>query len=266
MSLGVVVKGPEGVVLAVDSRVTLSAQGEGAPPIQVHFDNATKLLTFSQLPHTSVAAVTYGAAVIGLRTPHSYLPEFEPELGDARLTVLDYARKMSAFFLKHWQDVMPPDYSGQPMTFVVGGYDPGSPYGTVYLFDVPYHPDPMPRNEGTDFGIVWGGQLQVASRLIHGYDPLVPEFLRERFNLSAEDAEATVTALRQRIQFRVPYAVLPLQDCVDLAIFLIRTTMSAQGLAVGVRGVGGPIDVVYITRTHGLTVVQRKDIRGEAER
>ena len=31
---------------------------------------------------------------------------------------------------------------------------------------------------------------------------------------------------------------LPLQDCVDLAIFLIRTTITAQSLAEMERGVG----------------------------
>ena len=31
--------------------------------------------------------------------------------------------------------------------------------------------------------------------------------------------------------YTIPYSVLPLQDCVDLATFLIRTTMTAQSLA-----------------------------------
>ena len=76
MSLGVGIKGPEGIVLAADSRVTLEASRPGGPVIPVNYDNATKLLSFSK-PHNHVGVVTYGAAVIGQRTAHSFVPEFE---------------------------------------------------------------------------------------------------------------------------------------------------------------------------------------------
>jgi hypothetical protein len=46
MSLGIVVIAPEGMVLAAESRVTLSAQINDQN-IQANFDNATKLLSFS---------------------------------------------------------------------------------------------------------------------------------------------------------------------------------------------------------------------------
>ena len=77
MSLGVAIKGPEGIVLTADSRITLEAQREGGLPLPVNFDNATKLLSFSK-PHNFVGAVTYGAAVIGSRTAHSFLPIPQP--------------------------------------------------------------------------------------------------------------------------------------------------------------------------------------------
>jgi len=57
--------------------------------------------------------------------------------------------------------------------------------------------------------------------------------------------------------------MLALQDCVNLAIFFIHTTIEAQELSVGVRGVGGEIDVATVTRRDGLQFVQRKKIVGE---
>jgi hypothetical protein len=54
---------------------------------------------------------------------------------------------------------------------------------------------------------------------------------------------------------------MALQDCVDLAVTLIGTTVSIQRLAVEVRGVGGPVDVVTITRTEGLQPIQFKEVR-----
>lgn len=61
----------------------------------------------------------------------------------------------------------------------------------------------------------------------------------------------------------IPLAAMPLQDCVDLAIFFIRTTITAQRLTLGISGCGGPIDVAIITRREGLRFIQRKQIVGE---
>jgi hypothetical protein len=56
---------------------------------------------------------------------------------------------------------------------------------------------------------------------------------------------------------------LPLQDCVDLCIFLVRTTIELQKWLVAVRGVGGAIDVATITRTDGFKAIQIKEVRGD---
>jgi 20S proteasome alpha/beta subunit len=263
MSLGVVVKGPEGIVLAADSRVTLQAQREGKPPIQVNFDNATKLLSF-QAPHSYVGVVTYGVAVIGLRTARSFIPEFEVTLQDKKepLPVQEYAERLSDFFLKQWNKVSEQEANSPGMTFIVGGYDPGAPYGKVFLFNIPNVPDPAERNPGeTDFGMTWGGQLQIASRIIQGYDPVLPKILKEELNLSDDKLDDLLSTLKENIEFSIPYQVLPLQDCVDLATFLIRTTVIAQDLAIGVRGVGGLTEVAVVTRTNGFEHLQQKKLR-----
>ena len=263
MSLGVVVKGPEGVVLAADTRVTVTGRRRNGPEIPVNFDNATKLLTFDE-PHNWVAAVTYGIAVIGTRTAHSFMPEFGLELGNDRLSTSEYACRLSEFFRCQWEDAGMPSQGSESggMTFVVAGYDVEKPYGSVHLFSIPNSPDPQPRNPN-DFGMTWGGQLQIVSRIIHGFDPNLLGLLRQRFNLSDSQTREFANALRLNLEYTIPYSVLPLQDCVDLATFLIRTTMTAQSLAVGLRGVGGAIDVATITRRDGLKWVQKKRIRGE---
>jgi len=267
MSLGIVIKAAEGIVFGADSRVTLEAKTADNRLLPVTFDNATKLLTLNP-PHNFFAAVTYGAAVIGLRTAHSFLPEFELTLKDEakRLEVLDYARRLSDFFMKQWSQGMPPNYPGPAMTFLVGGYDPEAAYGKVFLFDVPKNPVPQPRNPGErEFGMSWGGQLEVTSRLIHGYDPSLPAILKQTLNLNDEQVTSALQALQKALEFKLPYDVLPLQDCIDLATFLIRTTITAQALSIGLRGVGGPIEVATITRIDGVKYIQRKTLHGERQ-
>jgi hypothetical protein len=262
MSLGIAVKGAEGIVLAADSRVTIGAQIPTAPhPLFAHYDNATKLLSFSGM-HKYVGAVTYGLGVIGNRTAHSYIPEIELSLPDTRLAVLEYARRLSAFFMGVWRSAnLPAAPPGQGLTFLVGGYDEGEPYGKVYLLEVPGGAEPVEQTAGQDnFGMTWGGQLEIASRLIQGFDPALPAILESK-GLTAPQFQEVVAELGRRVPFGIPYSILALQDCVDLATFLIRTTITLQSLSVGIRGVGGTIELAAITRTEGLRFVQQKVLR-----
>ncbi len=113
MSLGIAFKGPEGIVLAADSRVTLTTQiqpqaqlGQPPPPpmlLPSTYDNATKLLRVSGQDYAG--AVTYGLGALGQREPrtaHSFIPEFEEELKTSnvsRLSVSDFGSRLSDFFM-----------------------------------------------------------------------------------------------------------------------------------------------------------------------
>lgn len=69
--------------------------------------------------------------------------------------------------------------------------------------------------------------------------------------------------MKTRLQAPIPFQFLPLQDCVNLSILLIRTTIAIRTFLVGIRGVGGAIDVATITRTEGLEAIQLKRVTGE---
>ena len=253
--------------MAADSRVTLTAAAPGQMPINVNFDNATKLLTFGDRDNPRrVAAVTYGDAVMGtkptdLRTAHSFLPEFETQLPQDKENVRDFAQRLSDFYLARWRERMPPDYKGPGMTFCIGGYDPDAAYGSVYVLTIPGQPTPAEQSPN-DFGITIGGQSEAAIRLLQGYDVKLPQIVQRILNLQDSQVATLVQNLRL-LSLAIPFAVLPLQDSIDLAIFLIRATVTAQKLSIGIRGVGGAIDVAVITRREGLRIIQRKDLSGE---
>lgn len=268
MSLGIVFKGPEGIVLAADSRVTLGAritdpQGQ-AMNIPATYDNATKLLRV--VGQTHVGVVTYGAGAIGqreVRTAHSFLPEFEDELEEGgRLSVQDFANRLSDFFKKQWSRTMPKDYKGPDMVFLIGGYDDGAPYGKVFEVGIPSKPVPQESSKDT-FGITWGGQREFADRLLQGFDAGLPAVVQKFLKLSGKQVQGLGDHLKSQLSARIPYQFLPLQDCIDLSIFLIRATIMMQTWLIGIRGVGGAIDVATITRTVGFEAVQQKTIVGE---
>jgi hypothetical protein len=174
--------------------------------------------------------------------------------------VVNYAAFISEFFMGQWSSVMPKDYQGPPMTFLIGGYDQDQPYGTVYMVEIPQNPTPVirkPNDAGS--GLDWGGQIEIATRLIKGVDPALLNTLISKLNLSPEQ-QAKVIPLISPFELQIPYPVLPLQDCVDLAVFLIRTTITAQNLTLGIRGVGGTIEVAIIQRTKPFHFVQQREL------
>ena len=274
MSLGIAFKGPEGIVLAADSRVTLTAQvstPQGQVLLPSTFDNATKLLKVKGQDH--VGAVTYGAGAIGQnepRTAHSFLPEFETSLpANQRLSVHEFAKKLGSFFGDRWADAkMPAVPFGQDMIFLVGGYDKNTPYGRVFEIFIPNKPEPREVIPEGQFGAVWGGQHQIATRLLNGFDPATPQVVRDflKVPLTSGQPDPLETELKTKLGSKIPWQFLPLQDCVDLTICVLRTTITLQRWTVDVRGVGGAIDVATITRTGGFSYIQQKQIAGERER
>lgn len=272
MSLGIAFKGPEGIVLAADSRVTLMAQLQqpNQPPtlLPATFDNATKLLRVKG--QDFVGAVTYGAGAIGTtepRTAHSYIPELEQELTETntgRLSTAEFAKRLGSFFAARWQAAMPGLVvpPGQDMFFLVGGYDEGESYGRVYEIAVPNNLTPKEWNAGT-FGITWGGQKEFTERLLNGFDSSVPTLAQQFLDLTDAQRDALADDLKGKLGVGIPYQFLPLQDCVDVAIFIIRTTIMLQTWLVGIRGVGGFIDLATITRIDGFRYIQQKSIAGE---
>ena len=149
------------------------------------------------------------------------------------------------------------------MVFLVGGFDEGDAYGRVFEVSVPRSPVPVERNSG-DFGITFGGQHEVAGRLLGGSDPRLEALVAEKLRPSAAQRAALKEEVLPSLATPIPYQFLPLQDCVDLAIFLIEATATLQGFTTGTRGVGGAIDVATVTRTEGFRAVQEKRIVGES--
>lgn len=269
MSLGIIIKAPEGLVLAAESRVTLGMHNNATGETHyVNFDNATKLLSFSN-PYKGIGAVTYGQAAIGIRTAQTFIPEFDASLqsrGLTSLSVLDFARELSAFFQNQWMAHSMPHgdgYTGPSMTFNVAGFDDGGPYGKCYQFHIPNSPTPIELNPDIanqpQFGITWGGQREIVDRLLLGYDNRIVDLLRSN-NIITPANQTLVDSLLRNINLNPPIQFMPLQDCINLAALFIRTTIDTQALSVGVRGCGGDIDIAIIRRNEEMKFIKQKTL------
>ena len=276
MTLAIVFKGPEVWFLAADSRVTLTmlavppaGRWHPSPPVAVQatYDNATKLLKVKG--HDYVATVTFGLGAIGgnqPRTAHSFLPELETEMANQpRMYVQDFAQRLGDFFYQQYTLSMPAG-STDVMSFFVAGYNENEAYGRTYKIQIPPQSSgaltPI-EQQANQFGISWGGQTQITTRLLNGHDPGLIEHIKNRFTIPEPDMVQTIQAAQ--VGLKTPYQFLPLQDCVDLSILLVRTTSQLMRYMVESRGVGGAIDVATVTRNEGFSYVQTKQVRGESD-
>ena len=271
MSLAIAFKSSEGIVLAADSRVTLTGTKQTGNQVEVthsYYDNATKL--FNVNGQKDIGVVTYGTGVIlsqGIpRTVHSYLPEFESQLarrGAERIDVDIFASRLGKFFLRKWKEAGMPEQS-EPMIFLVGGYNENIPFGKLYQVSIPASPNPVEYHSNPgEFGITFGGQMNTVQRLLNGFDAKLLNAAKEILDLDDSQAGTLEEGLKERLGGEILYQVLPLQDSVNLAILLVRTTIEFQNLSFGQRGVGGSIDVATITPADGFNFVQKKTLVGE---
>jgi hypothetical protein len=267
MSLAVVVKGPEGLVLAADSRVTLNTEQQlldGTKQLlPTYFDNAIKLM---QLQDNNIGIVTYGMGAIGQHQPrmaHGYIPEFEAHLaevvpGEEVLSVERVAAELAAFFAERW-GAADMGEGAEPMAFLVAGYDDGEAYGRVYEVSVPNALEPQEQFRD-EFSIVWRGQPYLLERLLNGTAPRAIDIAKDALGLSDEQVSVLAGRWQQELALPIPIPFLPLQDAVDLATFLVDMTATVMTWTVGIQGVGGQVDVATITRTNGFSAVETKKI------
>ncbi|HYU72047.1 MAG TPA: hypothetical protein VEL31_05160 [Ktedonobacteraceae bacterium] len=96
---------------------------------------------------------------------------------------------------------MPADFTGQNMSFVVGGYHDYPKFqdktsGQVFSFDIPGKPDPMEKpfdivdmQSKEKFGIILLGERYFIDRLIQGYDSKLPDILSHIPNLQTDQVQ-----------------------------------------------------------------------------
>jgi len=233
MSLVVTLYVPSGIVMAADSRMTVlraEDRGEGEQKTRVEqqlvlSDSAYKVV---ELKTVRVGMSLYDAGVIDNQPMESHVRRFEEEA----LSAGDDVRAVAGKFLEYLQKKHP----GAIVGFHVGGYRTEGRASVPYvLVGHTVHEKAIRRVNATDdgtlqFGVVRAGDVLVANRLIDtNYLPL--------------------------------FAAMPLQDAIDYAVHLIRTTIDTLRFEPRYPSVGGPIDVLVL-RPDGVQWVQRKELHG----
>ncbi len=272
MSVCIVVKVGEGLVLASDSASTVSGapitpeRQQGPQGIVKIFFNSTKIFQISTLP---VGILTWGAASFQSRTIASLVEEFENreeirQLAKENLEIKILAKQIWDFLCTKSDELFGSiPTNARPSTgIIVGGYSKEQFFPEEYHMVIPVEEPNLIRpdeNGRPNFGTNWYGMTDAIVRFHHGRDDRIFGML-EGFGISAE----LITKIRDKIGLEIQYPVLfdamPLGDAIEYAKFLVHLTISRFRFVIGAELCGGPIDIATITRKEGFKWISRKKI------
>jgi hypothetical protein len=274
MSVVIVVKVSEGLVLAADSAATLTGRilqpdGVTQDAVLQIFNNAKKLLQIgSDFP---IGVLTWGQAFIGPRTIESLVSEwqytegwesiesFRKRFPDKKYTVENCAKDLHRHLaVKHKEEFgsLPPNE--QPgLGIVVAGYSELGFFPEVWRFVLPYDviiTNSRPDIDGKpDFGASWFGIVEPIIRLHYGRDERAIGIISEKYNIPVAELNEILAPL----QYQIPFAQMPLQDAIDYANYMINLVIGRFRFVIGPELCGGKVDLAAITQRE-FTWISRK--------
>ena len=255
MTICIGIKVAEGLVLAADSLATISNDEGG---IVQQFQHSQKV---SQIGDYPAGTFTWGVGSIASLTIDSVIMEFSETLapystirGHEGFTIAELARRLFDFvnerYTAYYQAA---NRDPEPLGIAVGGYSSDAHFGDLYGFFLPFDTEPVnyfpDLPDGTPiFNVKWFGQSEPLVRLMYGADPnLLEETLTPQYTDENQMIEAA-RALYGKYTYPVLFNLMPLQDAIDFAVYLVGVVNGKFRFTVGQPLCGGDIDVAIISR------------------
>lgn len=246
MTIIIGVATPEGLVLAGDSRTTFT-DGDHH---RIASDNAQKLFEVE-----GIGIATFGWAFLNSDTIAGVMDQFAAHIPETGWTGVDnFAHQLGGFFTDAFNEHLAAageewnvEEQGYPLGFLVAGYGEDG-VGAIYQVLIPFAVEVELAATTTGGGMLWRGLTDVVDRLIKGVD--WPCLTAVEVELD-EDQQSKMEQLEYN-----PLLPIALQDGVDYASFMVRTTIDMQRFSDGTRafpgsipGCGGPLQVLAVERS-----------------
>lgn len=103
----------------------------------------------------------------------------------------------------------------------------------------------------------WDGEYEAMDRLILGFGSQLKKVLTDE-GLPEGHAGEVTNQLINKLSVPVVIAAMPIKDAIDLAAFMVETTIRFVGFNMRAATVGEPIEVAAITKHEGFKWVKRK--------
>lgn len=275
MTIAISLKVNDGLVLAADSASTIFGEDlTGQTGVINVYDNAIKVFNLRKgLP---LGAITWGAGAIGTSSISTLIKDLRRRFRDEKSTESQswlvkpdlYTVEDVAFKVKHfmYDEMYVPAFSSweeqsKPfLGFIVAGYSPESAMAEEYSISMQGDSCEGPElvRPIDQVGVTWNGEPEAISRLLLGHGTALPTVLHERLGVPEEQVDPATQILQQSLATPLVQPAMPFQDAIDLAEFLVDTTIKYSRFLPGAPTVGGPLEVAGISKHEGFKWIRRK--------
>lgn len=257
MTVLVSVKINDGVVMAADSASSFASG--------MIYNNSRKIVNVREgLP---IGAMVTGAGGIGNESLDTLLKDLRRRLSGeeaayadwaldpARYTMQSVASRLRQFLFEEKSIA----HGAATWTKVrLCGYSSGRPLAEVWEVSLMGETCPAPtciQNEH-EFGLRWDGEYEALDRLVFGLGTRFNEFA-VKHGLSGQQAAELREKLVPDLYELLFIEAMPIQDAIDLARYLVETTIGFIRYSVSrPKTVGGPIEIAAISKHEGFQWIQ----------
>jgi hypothetical protein len=265
MTVAVLVKVFDGIVLATDSATTLPL-ADGSAQV---YNNADKVFNLHrELP---IAAMTWGLGQVGPASVSTVAKDLRERLmGQAgpdyadwdvdkdTYTIKGVAERLSEMFHEQLRPLAP-GLTDKCLGMIVAGYSAGvsQPEAWLLYLDGKGNDAPVPTLEAgpDDGGYKTYAQPRAAERLFEGFDGRLLAAVKAAVP-NGHHAAIEAALASQRLDPVIP--PMPFPDAIAFAKYLVEVTAGFTHFLLGPDTVGGPIEIAGINRHEGFKWIARK--------
>ena len=225
MSLAIIVYVPEGIVMASDSRQSLTVEQKTPTGQSFKFEtvNSDAVYKTFLLEEQQIGISNFGMDLLGGIPMSSHIKRLIEEAITSSDNVETIPRKLLKYFTK--------SFRGADVGFHVAGYKEEGSVSVPYVFHCHVgKEDLVRRNIRSDgslsYGATWSGAIDVITSIVA---PII-------------------------------WDAMTIQDAIDFAVYAIRTTIDTMRFQARPKTVGGPIDVLLLTPDEKPRWINRKSI------
>lgn len=238
MSFVITLTTQEGIVMASDSRLTISTFGEvdGKQVVNTGISQSdTSYKTF--LVNNAFGISTFGAATVQGVPLSGYIDAFILEQISSS-TSLEEIPSLLISYMKSLPELI-------DAGFHVAGYTIKDGKKSPYVSRVYSINDRIDNAVPAQHlrGAIWDGETDIMTRILNP-------------NLFIREANEQYTPL---LNYGIPFDLFTLQDAIDFAVYAVRATIDTMRFQLRYKTVGGSVDVLVI-QPEKATWLQRKTL------
>jgi hypothetical protein len=244
MSFVVAVYVPEGIVMASDSRQSVTVEGKGPEGRSfkvetVNSDSITKTFLLEQ-HHTGIS--NFGQDLLGGVPIASRMKAFIQEDLTPDDDVATIPAKLVGYFRKSFPEA--------DVGFHVCGYRKEGKQSVPHVYSCHVSRNAVERRNtkpdgSLTYGAAWSGQTDILTSI------LIP--------VTHKDEKGNDKVIRAPAP--IVWDAMALQDAIDFAIYAIRTTIDTMRFQARPKTVGGPIDALVVAPDRAMWI-HKKELHG----